>query len=132
MRVVINSVHLSQVGQNWWSTAVDPNIVKKAQKRRTKYTARPRHANPGAHDIYLIDLFDLIEILRINTHLFLPIIPETNRWLTMLESVRFARNLVGHMNFPNAFDRTVIDSAYRKMPTLVGRLSNSNVPIAIP
>src|SRR5260370_32377411 len=67
MRVVINSVLLSQVGQNWWSTAVDPNIVKKAQKRRTKYTARPRHANPGAHDIYLIDLFDLIEILRINT-----------------------------------------------------------------
>ena len=50
----------------------------------------------------------------------------------MLESVRFARNLVGHMNFPNAFDRTVIDSAYRKLPTLVGRLSSSHVPIAIP
>ena len=132
MRVVINSVLSSQVGQNWWSTAVDPGIVKKAQKRRARYAARRRHANPGAHDIYLVDLFDLIEILRVNSHLFLPIIPETNQWLTTLESVRLARNIVGHMNFPNAFDRSVIDSAYRKLPRLVGRLSNSNVPVTIP
>lgn len=131
-RVVINSVLLAQIGQNWWTTGVDPHTATKAQKRRKRYTARPRHANPGTHDIYLIDLFDLIEILRINSHLFLPIIPETNQWLSALESVRFARNLVGHMNFPNAFDRQTIDSAYQQLPTLMGRLSASNVPIVIP
>jgi hypothetical protein len=131
-RVVINSVLLSQIGQNWWMTGVDPNTVRKAQTRRARYTARPRHANPGPHDIYLVDLFDLIDILRVNNHLFLPIIPETNQWLATLESVRFSRNLVGHMNFPNAYDRQVIDSAYQQLPSLMGRLSASNVPIVIP
>jgi hypothetical protein len=132
IRVVVNSVLLSQVGQHWWNTAVSPPVIRKAQKRRARFAAKPRHANPGRHDIYLIDLFDLIEILRVNSHLFLPIIPETNQWLTALESVRLSRNLVGHMNFPNAFDRTLIDNTYQQLPTLIARLTTANVPVAIP
>ncbi len=42
------------------------------------------------------------------------------------------RNLVGHMNFPNAYDRNAIDGAYRQLPNLVARLSGQNIPIAIP
>jgi hypothetical protein len=77
-------------------------------------------------------LFELIEILRANSHLFLPIIPETNQWLVTLEGIRPSRNLVGHMNFPNAYDRNAIDGAYRQLPNLVARLGGQNIPIAIP
>lgn len=132
VRVVINSVLSIQVGQQWWTTAVAPSVVAKAQKRRTRYAAKPQHSNPGAHDIYLIDLFDLTEILRVNSHLFLPIIPETNQWLATLELIRLPRNLVGHMNFPNAFDRNAIDNAHKQLPNLVSRLTGQNIPIAIP
>ncbi len=132
VRIVINSVLSLQVGQQWWTTAVAPPVVHKAQKRRTRYAAKPQHASPGVHDIYLIDLFDLTEILRVNSHLFLPVIPETNQWLATLELIRLPRNLVGHMNFPNAFDRNAIDNAYRQLPDLVSRLTGQNIPMAVP
>lgn len=132
IRVVVNSVLTKQIGQQWWASAVTPNVVVKAQKRRTRYAAKPKHASPGLHDIYLIDLFDLTEILRINSHLFVPIIPETNQLLVSLESMRVSRNLVGHMNFPNAYDRSMVDTAYKELPTILARLTAGNVPIAIP
>jgi hypothetical protein len=75
---------------------------------------------------------ELIEILRANSHLFVPIIPETDKWLLTLETIRPSRNLVGHMNFPNAYDRNAIDSAYKQLPNLVACLSGQNIPIAIP
>ena len=49
-----------------------------------------------------------------------------------LEDIRPSRNLVGHMNFPNAYDRTVIDGAHGQLPNLVARLRGQNIPIAIP
>jgi hypothetical protein len=132
VRIVINSVLVIQIGQQWWTTAVAPPVRDEAQRRRKRAAARPQHASPGAHDIYLIGLFELIEILRVNSHLFLPIIPETNQWVVTLEGIRPSRNLVGHMNFPNAYDRTAIGNAYGQLPNLVARLSGQNIPIAIP
>jgi|SRR5437868_1100141 hypothetical protein len=132
VRIVINSVLLLQIGQQWWTTAVAPPVRTEAQRRRNRAAARPQHASPGVHDIYLIGLFELIEILRANSHLFLPIIPETNQWVVTLEGIRPSRNLVGHMNFPNAYDRGAIDVAHRQLPNLVARLSGQNIPIAIP
>jgi hypothetical protein len=92
----------------------------------------PQHASPGRHDIYLVGLFELIEILRANSHLFSPIIPDTNQWLVTLEDIRPSRNLVGHMNFPNAYDRNAVEGAYKQLPKLVARLTGQNIPIAIP
>ena len=132
VRIVINSVLLIQIGQQWWTAAVAPPVRTEAQRRRNRAAARPQHASPGVHDIYLVGLFELIEILRVNSHLFLHIIPETNQWVATLEGIRPSRNLVGHMNFPNAYDRNAIDGAYRQLPNLVARLSGQNIPIAIP
>ena len=132
IRVVINSVLLVQIGQQWWMTAVAPDVRREAQRRRNRAEARPQHANPGNHDVYLVGLFELIEILRANSHLFLPVIPEIDQWLVTLERVRPSRNLVGHMNFPNAYDRNSIDGAYNQLPNLVARLGGQNIPIAIP
>ena len=132
VRVIVNSVLSKQISQQWWATAVNPTVVKEAQKRRARYTAKPKHANPGPHDIYLIGLFDLTEILRVNSHLFVPIIPETDQFLVILESMRMSRNIIGHMNFPNVYDRNAIDTAYKQLPTILDRLKAGNVPIAVP
>ena len=132
VRVVINSVLMDQIGANWWNVAVDPDVVKRVSRFRAHYSARPRNASPGADDIYLLFLTDLTEILRANSHLFLPIVTDTNTWITDLESMRVPRNLVGHMNFPNAFDKTAIDTTYSRLPSLVSQLTAQGVPIRIP
>jgi hypothetical protein len=132
LRVVIHSVLTVQVGPNWWHVAVGPNLVVKASKVRASYAAKPKNANPGINDIHLLFLSDLTEILRVNSHLFLPVIPDTNIWIGTLEAIRVPRNLVGHMNFPNAFDKTAIDSAYLQLPLLLRHLATNSVPVLIP
>jgi hypothetical protein len=132
LRIVINSVLTAQLSANWWSVAVDPDVVAKAAKFRKHYAARPQNASPGVGDIYLTFLTDLTNILRDNSHQFLPLVPSTNNWIAALESIRVPRNLVGHMNFPNAFDRAAIDSAYSQLPSLMNELSTSGVPVLIP
>jgi hypothetical protein len=132
IRVVVNSVLLRQIGAEWWSIAVDPTVAREAHRQRNRSVANPKHANPGSHDIYLISLFHLTEILRTNSNLFEPVIPETNQLLVALELMRGSRNLVGHMNFPNAYDRDMVDIAYKQLPTILARLAASNVPITIP
>jgi len=132
IRVVIHSVLTAQIGAQWWATAVDRKIVAKAQSVRNDYAARPQNANPGAHDIHLVFLRDLTEIIRANNNLFAPVVPNTNQWIATLEAIRVPRNLVGHMNFPNTFDRNAIDSAHSQLPALLGHLIASNVPLEIP
>jgi hypothetical protein len=132
IRIVIHSVLSAQVGPNWWAIAVSPGIALKAAKFRTSYAAKPRNASPGASDIHLVFLSDLTEILRSNSNLFLPVVPDTNQWISTLEAIRVPRNLVGHMNFPNAFDKNAIDSAYSQLPTLLAHLTTRSVPVLVP
>ena len=47
----------------------------------------------------------MTEILRANSNLFLKVVPDTDEWIVTLEAIQVPRNLVGHMNFPNAFDK---------------------------
>jgi hypothetical protein len=77
-------------------------------------------------------LTDLTDILRVNSHLFLPVIADTNNWIALLEAIRVPRNLVGHMNFPNAFDKAAIDAAYVKLPSLMAQLTTSGISVIIP
>lgn len=132
LRIVVHSVLTAQIGLNWWAIAVDPKIAIKASKFRASYAAKPKNANPGVSDIHLVFLSDLTDILRVNNHLFIPIVPDTNNWITTLENIRVPRNLVGHMNFPNSYDRTAIDSAYAQLPSLLGHLVASSIPVLIP
>jgi hypothetical protein len=132
IRIVIHSVLTAQFGPNWWTVAVDPAIVKKATKFRANYAAKPKNASPGATEIHLVYLSDLTEILRVNNHLFIPVIPDTNNWIATLEAIRVPRNLVGHMNFPNAYDRTAVDLAHSQLPNLLNYLTTNGVPILVP
>ena len=132
VRVVINSILTLQLGNNWWKLAVNPRIVSKAASIRASYVARPRNAHPGAQDIHLIFLTDLTNILRDNSHQFLPVVTDTNNWIATLEAIRVPRNLVGHMNFPNAYDKAAIDLAYSRLPSLMSQLTTNRVPVLIP
>jgi len=132
LRVVIHSVLTAQIGTNWWNVAVDPNVAARAQGFRRSYTSNPRNASPGIHDIHLVYLTDLTEIIRANSHLFTPIVPTTNLWISRLEAMRIPRNLVGHMNFPNAYDRVAINNAYTQLPALLNDLRACPIQISIP
>src|SRR5271169_1452694 len=66
LRVVINSVLSAQIAPNWWPITADPRIAANAVRFRRQYTLRPRHASPGRHDIYLVFLSDLNQIIRIH------------------------------------------------------------------
>src|SRR6202035_3825101 len=112
LRVVINSVLSVQVAPNWWPLAADPRHIQNAIRFRAQYAAKPQHASPGRHDIYLVFLTDLTQIIRIHSHHFRPVIPDVDRWITRLEGIRLPRNLVGHMNFPNHYDRERINKAH--------------------
>jgi len=131
-RIVIHSILSVQLGANWWHTAIAPNQIPRIGRRRAAYVARPNNASPGASDIHLLLLSELTEILRDNSHLFVPVVPDTHNWIATLESIRVPRNLVGHMNFPNAFDKAAIDSAYSQLSSLFGYLTAHNVPVLIP
>ncbi|MGD0292878.1 MAG: hypothetical protein ABSB30_03410 [Terracidiphilus sp.] len=132
IRVVIHSVLSVQIGANWWNVAVDQDIAARAQAFRRNYAARPQNANPGIHDIHLVYLRDLTEIIRANSNFFTPIVPNTNHWITILEGIRIPRNLVGHMNFPNTFDGMAIESAYAQLNLLLDDLKAYPILISIP
>ena len=55
-----------------------------------------------------------------------------NNWIATLEAIRVPRNLVGHMNFPNSFDKAAIDSAYSRLPSLLRQLASHHVSILTP
>jgi len=132
IRVIIHSVLNVQIGIQWWDNAVGPTIKGRARDVRARYAGKPQNANPGAHEIHLVFLGDLTEIIRSNSHLFTPVVPKTNQLIATLEEIRVPRNLVGHMNFPNAFDRHAIDNAYSQLPALLQDLRSRNVPIEVP
>lgn len=132
VRIVIHSVLTEQLGPNWWSLAVDGRISGNVLRRRNTYAAKPQNATPGSSDIHLLLLSELTEILRANSNQFIPVVSDTADWIATLEGIRVPRNLVGHVNFPNAFDRTAIDAAYLQLPTLIGHLSANGVPILVP
>lgn len=132
LRVIIHSVLSAQINPHWWNVAVDPKVRRRAQDFRQQYIRRPQHALPGRHEIYYVFLSDLNNILRANSNLFLPLVPDIDQWVARIEGVRLPRNIVGHMNFPNQYDRQQIDRLYEQFASLLLQLGNSRIPIEIP
>lgn len=124
VRIIIHSVLTAQINMNWWGTATTPTLQKKALGLRKKYMTSPWHTVPGNHDIYYIDLADLNEIIRANSHLFLPVIPDIDQWMARIEQIRLPRNVVAHMNWPNKTDRKRIDVFVYDIESLARNLGN--------
>ena len=132
VRVLVHSVLLSQLGQNWWSLAVDPGTKGRVVNRRQDYAAEPHHSAPGTHDIYYLLLSELTRILLVNSNLFLPVIPDVHQWVARLEAIRLPRNVVGHMNWLHANDIQEIDGLYRDLRALLQSFPRQGVNLVIP
>jgi len=88
---------------------------------------------PGSHFIYFIDLHDLNEITRVNSHFFIPTIPDIDQWVLKIEMLRLPRNVIAHMNFPNQIDRQRINMIYEDFKALVNFIqTQTNVMLQIP
>ncbi len=131
-RVIIHSVLSAQIDSHWWSKAVRPHIQAQAQRFRQGYLRRPWHTSPGSHDIYYTHLSDLNDIMLTNKGLFLPLIPDVDRWIVQIEELRLPRNIVGHMNYPNRVDRKRIDVLHSDIRELIKHLEGTGFVLQIP
>lgn len=132
LRIVLHSNLSVQLGPDWWIRATSQGFRDAIAHDVNRAARRGQHTFPGTHDIYYVYLSDLNNILRAHAHLFVQAVPDVQQWLLRFEEVRIARNLVSHMNFPNAFDRTLIESVFKDLPKLTGQLTAKGVPLLIP
>lgn len=131
LRVLVHSVLRSQVGEDWWSFAVDERMQRKARRHQESYARRPWHGSPGAHGLYFVDLADLSAIIRANRRLFSRTLPDVDEWVVRIEQVRLPRNVVAHMNWPSVTDRKRIDVLHSDVRALAIQLTEA-VPLVIP
>lgn len=131
-RVIIHSVLSVQIGSQWWTIAVDSKIQGRALAFRQDYLRQPWHTSPGTHDIYYTHLRDLGEIIRANSNLFRPLIPDVDHWIFRIEQLRLPRNIVGHMNYPRKVDRQRIDVIHSDTRALVEHLEATGLTLVIP
>lgn len=133
LRVILHSVLYAQIAPSWWDTSVDPNTKRRVEETKKDYLKSGVHTSPGSHDIYYLYLSDLTKIMAATRNLVVAVVSDVDSWIAKIESVRIPRNLVGHMNFPNAADRNRIDVLHRELGLLVQRLErNPNFNIRIP
>lgn len=132
IRVIVHSILTKQIGPNWWIVAVGSGIQRQAQRFKSSYLTRPWHSTPGGHEVYYTNLSDLNEIMRANSHLFLPVIADIDQWIARIEQIRLPRNIVGHMNWPNSTDRQRIDVFYADVHALAKHLVTSGFVMTIP
>jgi len=132
LRVVIHSILTAQIGTNWWTVAVDPNIQKRVSSLIAQYAKSPWYSTPGKHELYYAFLSDLNNIIATNSHLFTPSIPDIDQWIARIEQVRLPRNIVGHMNWLTVTDRKRIDVFYDDIQHLLTGLKSSGVGLHIP
>src|SRR5919106_2064986 len=125
IRLIIHSILTVQIGPEWWSIAADRKTQQKVRAFQSDYAKQPWHTPPGRHEVYYTQLGDLNKILRANSHLFLPIIPNIDQWIARIEQIRLPRNVVAHMNWPNANDRRRIDVFRTDVDALVTHLSTA-------
>lgn len=121
-RVLLHSVLTVQVGSDWWAVCVDPNIRGRIKTFQADYAGRPWHGTPGRHEIYYAHLTHLATILRTNSHLFTPFIPDVDEWILRIEQIRLPRNITGHMNWLGAIDKQRIDVFHSDFEALMAEL----------
>ena len=132
-RVIVHTVLTAQIpGNDWWTQAVAPHVQKEAEDSAKRYAARPWHTSPGVHGIYYTTLSQLTEIIRANSHLFAPVIPDIDQWIVRIELVRYPRNVVGHMNFPTKTDQKRIDVFYEDVRALAAKLVSDGYSFQVP
>lgn len=132
LRVFIHSVLSVQINAHWWGVGVAPKVQRDASKRRIDYAKKSHHTSPGVHDIHYVYLSTLSNILRTNSHLIQPVVPDIAQWIVKIEGVLTPRNLIGHMNFPGQPDRQRIENLHREIPVLIQHLQQAGIAVQVP
>jgi hypothetical protein len=132
LRIIAHSVLSVQINPAWLSVTLTHDQMKKIQKMKADYHSQPHRANPGNHDIYYLYLPQLTKIVSLQAGLFMPKIPDIDAWILRLESIRLPRNIVSHMNWPNAVDSQDIDALYLDLRRLYLRLQESGLVLLVP
>jgi len=132
VRVLVHSVLTVQINIQWWNIAVDYKTDGKVIRVMNDYARQSGHSSPGTHKIYYLFLPDLVKIISTNSNLFRPLIPDIDTWIARLEQIRLPRNMVGHMNWLDVSDETLIETTYNDLKALVKNLSRSGITIDIP
>jgi len=130
VRVTASTVLSGELGPSWWTKAVDGKMRGRIDERKADYAHSK--STPGKHDISYTVLTELTKIVATNSDLFRPLIPGIDEWVARLEELRLPRNVVGHMNWPNATDRQRIDTLYAELHALVKQLAGAGVTFVIP
>ena len=131
-RIVVHSVLTLQLPPPWFAVAVDQDTANRVQVVRADYAANPRNASAGPHDVYYLFLPKLTGIIRTHFAYFQQAIPSADDWVDSLDAVRLPRNLVGHMNWPNSYDRAAIKRAHAETKKSLRHLQQSVVPVLVP
>ncbi len=133
MRILLNTVLTTQLQtKDWFLIVADDTIRGKVNYVKNDYSSYPAHNSPGGHEIYYLFLPDLTKILTLNSHHFVTLIPAIDGWIAQLESIRLPRNLVGHMNWPNAHDLVLIEQTYLDIKRLIRHLQRAGVIMQVP
>jgi hypothetical protein len=134
LRIIAHSVLITQYPRDWVSQTVSRKKYGEIEFRKADYRSQPAVSSPGAHDVYYLSLSDLTKIVANHADLFKRAIPylDIDNWIVRLERVRLPRNLVAHMNWPNANDRVEIETAYREMRSLNRLLMSSGFALQVP
>jgi len=131
-RVILHSILSIQLPPpDWWSSAANENIQRRANRNREDYAAQPWHTTPGQHSIYYIGLGDLNEIARATAEKLRVVVPNIDDFITRVEMVRLPRNVVAHMNFLKAADRNRVDIIYEDFKALT-KMVQQNIVLQIP
>lgn len=128
LRIIVNSVLTAQLGAGWWTAAVGQKVQGDVIRFQQRYSARPWHSTPGKHEIYYTFLSDLSDIMRANSNIFLPLIPDVDAWIARVEQVALPRNIVGHMNWLTVTDRKRIEVFQDDVAALAQQLESGDPP----
>jgi hypothetical protein len=125
IRVIIHSILLIQIGQNWWTLAVHRKIQNDARRIRNRYLNQMPPRSPGSHDIYCTYLPNLEKIIFDNKGFLAPLLPEIDKLIIGLNRIRLPRNLLGHMNILNSIDRRSITNFHKLCVKIVKALGRN-------
>jgi predicted transcriptional regulator len=96
VRAFIEKKLLEEVGENWWSTAVDEGIRKKAEGRMEDEKKIRWHTPRGLSPINYTEMKHLTDTIRRNWKLFEPHLITFDWAANILDTVERSRNVIMH------------------------------------
>lgn len=96
VRAFIEKKLLEEVGENWWTTAVDEGIRKKAEGRMEDEKKIRWHTPRGLSPINYTEMKHLTDTIRRNWKLFEPHLITFDWAATILDTVERSRNVIMH------------------------------------